>query len=43
VQLHVVQELLELFNLEEIDILSSPSDSEEQLFLAISKEAVLGT
>jgi hypothetical protein len=36
VQLHVVQEVLDLFNLEDIDTLSAPSESSEQLFLVVS-------
>jgi hypothetical protein len=42
VQFHAVQELLELFNLEAIDELSVSSDHQEQLFLALSKEASSG-
>jgi hypothetical protein len=36
VQLHAVQEVLDLFNLEDINTLSAPSESSEQLFLAVS-------
>jgi hypothetical protein len=38
----VVQELLKLFNLEEIDVLSSSSEQSEQLFLALFDEAATG-
>lgn len=42
VQLHVVQELLELFNMEDMEeLLQEPTD-QEQLFVAISQEAVSG-
>jgi hypothetical protein len=43
VQLHVVQELLELFNMEDLEKLSSASDQQDFLFMAISQEAVTGT
>jgi hypothetical protein len=43
VQLHVVQELLELFNMEDLEQLSSASDQQDFLFMAISQEAVTGT
>jgi len=44
VQLHAVQELWELFQLEDmsVDSHSMPAESSEQLFLAISKAAVTG-
>lgn len=43
VQLHVVQELLELFNLEDSSDSVSVSDHQDQLFVALSAEAVSGT
>jgi len=44
VQLHVVQELWELFQLEDghTEQQSSPADNSEELFLAISKAVVMG-
>lgn len=42
VQLQDVQELLELFNLEDTEELQANSGADEQLFLAISKEALTG-
>jgi hypothetical protein len=42
VELHVVQELLELFNMEDIDRLSVSSTEHEQLFFTISCEAMSG-
>jgi hypothetical protein len=42
VQLHVVQELLELFNLEDVDDLSMDSEAQDQLFVALSREAISG-
>jgi hypothetical protein len=38
----VVQELLELFNLEDVDDLSLASEAHDQLFVALSREAVSG-
>jgi len=40
--LHLVQELLELFNLEDVDQLVESAAGNEQLFLAISQDAVQG-
>lgn len=42
VQLNVVQELLELFNLEEMEEIHRDSASQAQLFAGISKEALSG-
>jgi hypothetical protein len=42
VELHVVQELLEFFNMEDIDQLSVSSIEHEQLFFTISCEAMSG-
>lgn len=42
VQLHVVQELPELFNLEDFDELQQGAPTAEQIFLAISQDAVTG-
>lgn len=42
VQLHVVQELLELFSLEDSEDGQTITEPQEQLFLALSKEAVTG-
>jgi len=43
VQLHVLQEMLELFSIEDSSPLSVPSDPQEQLFMAVSQAAVTGT
>jgi hypothetical protein len=42
VQLHVVQELLEVFQLDDIDHLSATTENVDRLFVALSKEAVSG-
>jgi hypothetical protein len=42
VQLHVVQEMLELFGIEEDEQLSITSEHQDHLFVAISKEAIAG-
>jgi hypothetical protein len=41
--LNAVQELLEVFNLEKLDNVSVHSEQQDQLFMAISQEAVGGT
>jgi hypothetical protein len=42
VQLHAVQELLEVFQLDDIDHLYATSEHMDQLFVALSKEAISG-
>jgi hypothetical protein len=42
VQLHVVQELLDVFQLDDIDHLSATTENVDQLFAALSKEAISG-
>jgi hypothetical protein len=42
VQLHVVQEMLELFGTDEDEQLSVTSEQQDHLFVAISKEAIAG-
>jgi hypothetical protein len=42
VQLHVVQELLDLFSIDDMEKLFATAEDSEQLFLALSKEATSG-
>jgi hypothetical protein len=37
-----VQELLDLFNMEDLEQLFDSSDQHDQLFVAVSKEAIIG-
>jgi hypothetical protein len=42
IQLHVVQKLLELFNMEDIEQMEATCEQPDQLYVVVSQEAISG-